>query len=673
MRGMLWAIGWTTVAGLVFVSPVLAADDDGERSFEGSVELLYRNVSQNGSLGKYNEDFDGLDSGGRLSSFTANWNRIDSKVADFFRVEAGGLGGDPYERTALRMGRRNAYDLEINHAKQLYHYDLFHLAPDLDGHMWNSRRARTDVELTFHPADWVDVFLEFDQVKRDGTSLVMKSVETDLFLMDSPLDQTVKRYSFGGSFRFGPVDLVFRQTLRRYDAMVRNTTAGDLGVSLTNPDRLDSYDWRQSDTGGADLTTITLRAPLGSRVDLAVSAFGTLLGDETITSGVVLDASGIGWDGAPFTVAGGTSTARIEADHLMLDADLSVKISKSLDLHLQARTLDRDVEARQLRDLDGNGVPDDTEGIVNDVTPGSTTRVDYGLDTITGLIEWSPVPEARIRAGYRTIDRELERSGFEYGFSDVRNTSFESNSDSTVIVGLMVRPVSWFRLNADYEEGDVSRAFTATGPMETNRLRAQLRFEPQDGMRIDLGYLDYDNRVRDSDFRIPGACPFGADGVDDGCWNSDMAGSTYSVSFWHKANADLDYWFRWARRDVDSRVAVLFDTDLFFNSSDNGNSIYASTSDEWAVQINYRGFEHWSTFVRARVNNSDGDNDLVGTTFVRRLPIAQDYADWEVGATYDFKNGLYVGGRFRSFDYDDANDRLDYDGEILSLVLGYRF
>ena len=34
---------------------------------------------------------------------------------------------------------------------------------------------------------------------------------------------------------------------------------------------------------------------------------------------------------------------------------------------------------------------------------------------------------------------------------------------------------------------------------------------------------------------------------------------------------------------------------------------------------------------------------------------------------------LDLGERFRSFDYDDLNDDLDYDGEIFSIVAGLHF
>ena len=55
------------------------------------------------------------------------------------------------------------------------------------------------------------------------------------------------------------------------------------------------------------------------------------------------------------------------------------------------------------------------------------------------------------------------------------------------------------------------------------------------------------------------------------------------------------------------------------------------------------------------------------------LAVVQEYADIEGGLTYSFPSNYYLGARVRSFDYDDYNDLLDYDGEILSVIAGLRF
>lgn len=686
------------LAAFLVAYPVAAGDGDGESDLQGSVEILVRDVSQDGSVQRYEDDFDGLDSGVRLSRLELDWDDLHTGVIDWFRLEAGGFGGDPYEHATFRTGLADVYDLEIRHRKQRNIYDLFGLVDDLDGSTWDSKRSFADVDLTFHLGESSRIFLEYSRVQRDGTSFSLQDVQTELFRLDTPLDQDVERYSLGGKFAVGKADLLIRQTLRRLDYRFNPTTTGDLGLSPSNPASLTRYDWMQDDTGDADLTTVTLSTPLGGRAHLTASAFGTVFGNETLESRVLLDAEGTSSTGTcsitgtacsrsvpcssvpgdvcigdPFTVDGGTSRADLEVDYMVIDADVSIRILDGLDFHLQSRSLDREVTGTHLRDLDGNGVPDDTEGTVQDDTPGSETRVDYALDTLTGLFDYAPSSRYRFRLGYRTISRELDRSGFEFGTNENRNADFESDSDDTLILGVLVRPLDWLRLDLDYEEGDVAQAFTATSAAETDRLRLRARIEPRDDMRVDLSLLDYERSNRDADFRQAADCSaIGAD-LPDGCWFSDAEGSTVSASFWHRPNDNLDYWFRWARQDVKSVTRVRYDTELFFNSTEVGDSVYDNTSTEWATGLNVSWGKPWRAHVRLRINESDGRNDVLGPTFTNRLLLLQDYADLEAGVTYAFENGLYVGGRLRAFDYDDVNDRMDYEGEIVSLLAGMRF
>jgi hypothetical protein len=278
----------------------------------------------------------------------------------------------------------------------------------------------------------------------------------------------------------------------------------------------------------------------------------------------------------------------------------------------------------------------------------------------------------RIRAGYRTVDRDVTRSGFEYDASGYRNSDYESNGDDTMILGLILKPRKWLQLSADYEQDDIEQAFTAVAPMEVDRLRARARFTPGSDMRIDLSYLDYENKNQGADFRQAGACPGPGGDIDEGCWSSNGEGTSYSAAFWHKANQKLDYWFRWAQQDFDRMVRTHYDLDPF-GIAENGDSIYTSDSTEWAGHVNYDLAEQWRGFVRIRVNDSSGANGLTGQIYTTGLIIDQDFSDVEAGLTYTFPRGLYLGGRYRIFDYNDYDNRLDYDGDIFTLVAGFSF
>ena len=56
----------------------LHAEDDKKSNFDGQVELLYRTVSVDGSMDKYNYDFAGLSGGTRLGSTFMEWQNVES-------------------------------------------------------------------------------------------------------------------------------------------------------------------------------------------------------------------------------------------------------------------------------------------------------------------------------------------------------------------------------------------------------------------------------------------------------------------------------------------------------------------------------------------------------------------------------------------------------------------
>ena len=626
--------------------PAAAADDTGK--IEGAVEVLYRSVSQDGSDRKYEEDFDGLGSGVRLGSLTAGWLSGGDGPVDYARIDIQGLGGDPYESTRLRVGRQDDYELSFNYTKQDYLYNLFELVANEDGASWDSRRTVADLRLDVHKFAGVDLFFEYRDAERGGTSLFMKDISRQLFRLETPLDVNVKRYTVGADFELGPVDLVVRQSLRRYDNHFVNSTEGDIGLEPGVMTVLDDYEWDQRDTGGADWTTVKAHAPLGSRVDLTVGVFGTFLGDEDLRSRVNVDAEGTDANGAPLSIVDGFSDTDLNGDTTMLDANLTVKLIRPLDLHIQFRDLQRDLDGEAERDLDGSGATTLVD-VVND----------YDITTLSAILAYRPIRILQLRGGYRMIDRTLSRDGF----GGLRDLDYDSDGDDTYIFGVNLRPLDWFRLNADYEDGEITQPFNAVAPEEKKHTRVRAVFTPKKDMRIDAGYLDYEYRNSAADFRDPGSF-----------WDSMQEGTTLSASFWHRPSERIDYALRYAEQDVDSSVGVTFDT-AGFGGTETGDSLFVNDNTQYSAHVNFSCRDGWNSFVRYWYAESDGDNVLDGdvTGIVNTELIAQEFENIEAGVTYTFDSGILLGGSFRLFDYDDRNDLLDYDGEILTLRVGTRF
>lgn len=676
----------TTVAMLLCTPLAFADEHEGELS--GSIELLYRNVDVDGSERKYDEDFDGLDSGLRLGSFSARWFDEQDGNFDYARVDLFGLGGDPYQRSAAEIGRRDRWDLSLSHWQQDYLYDLFELVGNEDGATWDAQREQSEVRLRILPRDGVKLHLGFQESRRSGDSLFMKDISRNLFQLDAPLDQEQRRFTIGADFKLGPVNVVLRQVQREYDNRFDNSTEDNPGIEDGATSELDLYDWRQRDEGEAPWTTLTVSSPLGERADLTVKIFGTVFGEEELDSAVDVELLGTAFNGNPLggecaasgdpcnddadcdaITAGdvcvpllGTSRATLEGDTLLAQVDLGFDLSPSVALNLQYESFERDLDGRLDRDLDGDGAFEDLD---EDGTPGTTTRLEDERSTATLLVSFAPTRRFSGRVGYRLIEHELIRDGF----GGPRDADYDSGDDETILVGAVVDAADWLRLTADYEEGDLDQAFASTSLRETDQLRVRARIRPRDGLNVDLSYRDFENRNLSSNFR-------NAATVID--FDHIFAGESYSAEIRHQAGERVRYTLRWAMQEVDSDTGILFDT-AGFGGTAPGRSLFVNDNTQISGRVDFGIGANCSGYLRFATTESDGNNTVVDLTapstpaLVNDLLIVQEFDDLEVGFDYRLNSSLRVGLSLRDFDYDDMNDLLDYDSRQAIVRVGLEF
>jgi hypothetical protein len=296
--------------------------------------------------------------------------------------------------------------------------------------------------------------------------------------------------------------------------------------------------------------------------------------------------------------------------------------------------------------------------------------MDWSVDTVTAIIEAHPLRTLSFDIGYRFVDRSLDRDGF----GGARDDDFESNGDQSIVVGLDWRPTDWFRLDADYEDADIDQPFTNVSLFESERTRIKTLFTPFGGkMRIDLQYLNFENTNTASDFRTTNTF-----------FGSSIEGTTWSGSFWYQPSRVIDFMIRFSEQDIDSVANVVFDT-AGFGGTDTGLDVFDNTNKEAMFRVNLRWSEPWRLYLQYWLTDSDGTNPLIDSSGANLdcLPggagavcaplIGQEYADAEIGLRYTFDSGIYVGGSYRDFDYDDVNALVDYDGTIFTLLAGVTF
>lgn len=706
-----------TILGLCALASLAtpaAADAEGGGTLDGSLEFLFRSLSTDGSDRKFEEDFDGLDSGVRLSSFAADWNE-ENGYLDHARISLFGLG-DPHERASLRLERNDRFELSLSRTSQDYRYDLFELVDDEDGATWNTRRRRFDVDFKYHVNDNATVFARVDTVDRSGDSFTMRDFARNLFRFETPVDAESWRYTAGARFRIGRSSLQVEQSFRRYANTVDSSTEGDLGLEADSTE-LNHYDWLQRDRGGTDRTTVLFRVPVSDRVEIDANVSGTLIGNDDLESHVDLTAFGVDFAGNSFggrcavtnapcgadsecdavnpgdvceSVRGtlapsafvnpGESRSTLRGDLLNADVGVRIALLDPLTATLSYRTLSRDLSGNLYRDLEGpttgepDGVEDDVDG---DGNPGTAIREDYRADTWTALLEYRPSRSYRLRGGIRGVDRELSRAGFAAG--SFRNIDFESKTDTTLLAGISARPISWLRLNADYEDGDVEQPFNAVAPKEREHLRFGATLTPRDGLRVRASFLDVSSTNNAFDFRdLESACD-GVDNdtdsvIDEGCWDGEQDSQTISLDLDHRPVEGVSYFLRYATQDIKSDVRIAFD-EAGFATVGQGSSVFDIENRQWLAQLNVGAAGPFRGYVRLAYSESEGANRILndGPGFTSSQVIEQEYVDGEVGVSWDVGRDLVVGGSLRSFEYDDDNDLLDYEGAIVQLRVGLKF
>ncbi len=641
-----WALTFAALA-LACAVPTLATEGDSE--FEGEVVLAYRHVGVDGSEAKYNEDYDGLETGAFLGRLELRWTGLVGDIADYLSLDAEGLGGEPYERTAFRMGRQDAYDLKVAHSTQRTLYNLFELIGDEDGHTFNTETRRTRADLTFHLSPETDIFFGVSEVGRTGDSLFMKDLSRDVFLLETPVDKQSRQLQAGARFRLGESSIFVRQSFRQYDNRFENRTEGDLGLDQGDSTQLTHYDWRQREESDAAFTTLRARVPFGERFVFSFGYHGTLFGDEELENRVAVDAEGTAFNGDPLEIVDGFSRASIEQDSQLIDAELAIDVTEELALVLQYRSFEQESEGTLAQDLEG-------EGDTSELSP----KLDYSLDTMSAILQYRPLRTLGVRVGFRSADRELMRSGFEI---DARDHDFESDGDDTLLFGLAWTPHPVVDIDLDYEDGDVDTAFTNASFTERKNARARVTFKPKDGMRLRLTARDFE-RERPS--------PISA---------MRSEGQSLGVTFWHKPHERFEYRLGYTTRDVESITDALFDGAGFGGpaATIDGVSRFDAETDVISAHFVARPNPRWRITVDFISSESSGNNDALGSdindppAIPSFLPIDQDFVRWELGVEHELSGGLFAGASVGTFDYDDVRNTLDYDGEILTLRVGRRF
>ncbi len=643
-RTLLRWIGIPAASLAIALAPARAEEE--RTAMVGQVELLYRSVSVDGSRDKYNYDFAGLDGGTRLGSTFMEWQNSDSEYLDYARVDLLGLGGEPFESAGLKMGRKDKYKLSFTHTKQRYVYDLFDVTNDVDGNAWDTDNRRTGLDLTLHVTPKIDILLQYSDLERTGDGREIRRVrDGEFFSLERPVDFQVRRYGAGFDMQAGPARIYFLQEFRRYEDQQDFFSDFNNGLDATNSTTIDTLRWIQNDRGEAHLTTLRFFTPLGERVYLAASVYGTLIGDEEVKSRVSQNGSGTDSGGSPWNWVDGFSEADIKQDTIVGEIDLSVAIVRAFGVSVGFRSLKQDARSNGSKDLTASG---SLSSLASDY--------DYSMNTATIMLEGDPTSTFRYGIGYRIVDRKLDRSASR-SQSGQRNADFESDGDTSAVLSLAWRPLPWMRFEGQIEEGSVERPFTTVSPYEVDHARVQATFDMPANVHLDLSYSKYENRQDTLQF------------------GSRAESDVGSIAFRQQVGQRVSYMIRYSMQEIDNRVETSTSLDPAARSlfeSDN-STLYARLDAQLSPQ--------WSMFLSLLATESDGSNPFLGVNFEAAVTPGQAIAafdqentDGEIGVRYQLVDGPFFGLSVRAFDYSDTFfPQTTYDGSIVTFNAGFTF
>lgn len=607
-------------AALTAVAPGLARAQDGAGDgFSGSFLIGLRSVDVNGAERKFREDLD-LDDGPRLFEF-----RLDlapegglGGVADRVYLDAGTLGGDPYETLAFGVEKRDAYDFRYDRRVAHYFYEDVILPPELanvrastggDFHHFDFERvhdrAGLDVDLTsaakFH--------FGFDRFTKVGTGTTTLDLSRDEFELERVFDESLNDYYGSFEYAWDKVTLVLEERYRDYENLVEVFAPGQTQGENPGPAILDFYFLDQPyDLTGFRHTARVIARPT-PRFDILVSAS---LDDAELDVEAAERAKGLAFNGVPFntTVAG---EGEIERDTEWYDVDLTYRLTDRVALVGGARRRDLDQAGALTFDVEGTGRWD-----------VATTGADLGLEFLIS-------PTLSVGGGVAVENRDVD---FVWTADSEVVAEREETDREGFFATLSWRPSSAFRLTAAAEDNSFDDPFTLASPTDRRRYRVTGRYKWGNGLFVSGVYqlVDYENDnsgwSADTD-RLALRLGYGREGLD-----VSLGVATGEV------NREID---QLVNGTVPFLIDYQADTDMI-----DGRVRYA-VGDRWAFGGSFRVYDNKGSF-------------------------ALTHDDYRAFVEAGCPAGYVLRFGYRMVDYDeDEFDFDDYEADIAEVAIGYRW
>jgi hypothetical protein len=675
------------------------AEEVGNYTATGTIEIGYRGLRVGGDVNKYQSDLN-YKAGPRIfdSSFLLRAKDGKRGLVDSLLVTSTGWGSDPYSHLRISAENSKWYRFDANYRRFKYFRYLNNLAnpnwvfspanfsvapnPITGEHGYNTRTQMGDFDLTLLPKNNKIRFnIGFSPERYSGPAFTNYHNAGGEFNLLSNLRSHSNDFRIGADGKLGPIDFSFMQGFRRFRDDSSINLGATSGINL-NPTAaaLTSFTRDEPVRGNVDYTRLSLHTVVAKKLDItgrivyskATSNFAFL---ENST-GRNLNPRITGWPPGPLAATPNilnlgqyNITGTAERPNTLGDIGVTLMATDKFRISNTFRVEDFTIDSSALfNDFfsitrgAGATLRTDTFSSTN-LDARKIIKYRKYQDTIEGDYQFNP--RYALHFGYRYGSRRIEENfnGFLLNSSGsltpppVRSITSdeEQNHTNAFFGGFKARPIQNWTIFFDAERGTADNVFSRIGNYDYTNIRFKSRYSPNKKLSFNVSVITKNN-----------SNPSEIAGVSLQDFGVDVKSRLFTAAIDWTPNSRLSFSTGYNYNWVDSDAVV----DYFYNSIRHpvGHSLYFMRNNFFYLDTTAVLARRVTLFASYRVNQDDGQGSRLADptgipgTLISSYPMnfqspevrlairINRRVDWNLGYQYyNYSESALVGPRPQNY------------------------
>jgi hypothetical protein len=675
------------------------AEDAGDYSVTGTIEVGYRGQQVVGDVNKYRSDLN-YKAGPRIfdSSFFMRGKDGQGTLLDTLLVTSTGWVSDPYSNLRINAEKSKWFRFDANYRRFKYFRFLNNLAnpnwvfspanfsvapnPITGEHGYNTRTEMGDYDLTLLPKNEKIRFnIGFSPERYSGPAFTNYHFGGNEFNFLQNMRSRANDFRLGADGRIGWIDFSFLQGFRRFRDDSFISLGATPGINL-NPTAasLTSFNRNEPTRGRVNYTRLSAHTLVLHKLDItarlvhskATSDFSYI---ENST-GRNLNPRITGWPPGPLAatpnilnLANYTISGTASRPNTLSDIGVTYLATDKLRISNTFRYEDFTIDGTSVFSdffslTRGSGATLRTDTIAfSNLDARKVTKYKKYQDTIEADYQFNA--RYALHFGYRYGKRRIDESfnGFNLGSNGSVNPpparTFEAESEENhthaFLGGFKARPLQNWTIFFDAEHGTADNVFTRIGNYNYTNIRFKSRYSPNKNLSFNASVITRNN-----------SNPSEIAGVSLQDFGVDVKSRLFTAAVDWTPNSTLSFSSGYTYNWVNSDAVV----DYFYNSirHPTGHSLYFMRNNYFFIDATARLAPRVTLFAAYRVNQDDGQGsrlaDPTGTpgTLISSYPMnfqspearlaikINRRLDWNLGYQYyNYNESALVGPRPQNY------------------------